>query len=242
MANQMKRVAVIGWCLTVWAFPSLAYDVTIDTFDSFVNTGAIDSNFGVPNSASDTGLVGVLGGSRDLLVQTSDAFQLLVTAGVKPIGILDYMSIGTGFAEVTYTGGTAGLGASIACAEAIEVAYFNADDAAQGLEGGGAALITLTLTGGASVTQSQAVAAAAAILSFPLADFAGVDLQNLTSIALRIDGTNSDAADLAIDSIQAVGCEAPPAPAPSMAMAPLAFGTLMLVGLGVLGLKRRRHT
>lgn len=241
MVNQMKRVAVIGWCLTVWVVPSLAYDVTIDTFGAFVNTGAIDSNFGVPNSASDTGLVGVLGGSRDLLVQT-DPLQLLVTSGVKLPGILDYMSIGTGFSEVTYTGGTAGLGASIACAEAVEVVYFNADDAAQGLEGGGAVLIALTLTGGASVTQSQAVTGAAATLSFPLADFAGVDLQNLTSIALRIDGSNSDSADLAVDSIQAVGCEAPPAPAPSMGMVPLALSTLMLVGLGMLGMKRRRNT
>jgi len=49
-------------------------------------------------------------------------------------------------------------------------------------------------------------------LSFPLSEFAGVNVPNLSKIAMTVDGTASDSADLAIDFLRAVGCETPPAP------------------------------
>lgn len=240
MAKIVRNTAIVGWSLVVWAGTSLAYDVTIDSFNFFVNTGPISSSFNIPMTASDTGLPGVLGGSRDLLAHAGVA-QPLVTVGVKDPGLLDYMSltVSSGFAEVSYTGDTAGLGRAIACAEAIEVSYLNADAAAQGAElGVDAALITLTLTGGVTVAASQSITAESGILTFSLADFAGVDLENLDSIALRIDGQS---ADLALDSIEAIGCEAPPSPAPAIGAASTAFSVIMLAGFGLLGLKRSRR-
>ncbi len=235
----LKSFLASGVVLALTAGSSLAYDVTIDDFNDFVNTGQLTSFFGVPESASDTDLPGVLGGSRDLLVQ-ADATAVLI-AGVIPSGILDYMSIGTGLARVTYTGGVSGIGLALACAEAVEVVYLNADDPAQGIDPQtGPALITLELIGGVSASVSETVDSPAGVLSFPLAAFAGVDLQNLTSISLTIDGTNSNAADLAIDSITAVGCETPPSPAPTMGAGGMGLSVLLLVGLARIAVARRR--
>ena len=219
----------------------LAYDLIIDTFDDFVNTGTQLTNFFDPTllTASDTGLSGVIGGSRDLLVESTGDFPFLLFAGVLPSGVLDYMSLGTGRVRVTYTRGLAGIGAAIACAESIEVVYLNADDAAQGIETGATEVI-LTLTGGISVSVEQLVSQTAGVLSYPLSAFAGVDLQNLTSISLELDGRDSEDADLAIDSIYAVGCEPPLTPSPSLGPLPLTLSVLILVGLGLLGLRRRR--
>jgi hypothetical protein len=87
---------------------------------------------------------------------------------------------------------------------------------------------------------SQPVNAAAGVLSFALEDFVGPDVTNLSMIEVTIDGTTSDSADLALVNIAAVGCEPPEVPSPAMGPGPLALGTLILTGLGLLGVARRR--
>jgi hypothetical protein len=137
---------------------------------------------------------------------------------------------------VTYDGDGAGIRNAIACAEAIEVTFQDADDAAQGV-GTGAVQIALALDG---VAVSQPINADSGVLSFPLADYVGPDLTNLAMIEVTIDGTASDSADLALVNIAAVGCEPPEVPSPAMGPGPLALGTLILTGLGLLGVARRR--
>lgn len=233
----MLKILTMVAGLSFVAGSALAYDLVIDTFDDAVNTTVLTSNVGVPLTADDTGLAGVLGGSRSIFVEG----VLSVQAGViESAGIFDYMSIGTGFAEATYDADGSGFGNAIACAQEIEIAYQLADASAQG-EGTGQAEITVALTGGATVAVSRPITATAGTLSYPIADFAGVDLTNLTEIAMTVDGTASDSADLAVDSIRAVGCDVLPSPSPAMGPAALGFGSLVLAGLGLLGVARRRR-
>lgn len=218
-----------------------AFTITIDDFNDFVDTGTQSANVVDPVSVTvqDAGLAGVIGGSRELLVEVAGTFPLLVIGGVLPEGILDYMSIGTGRVRVTYDRDGAGLGTLLArCNDAIEVAYIFADDPAQGI-GSGPVQVILTLTGGASVSVAQVVTGSEGVLSYPMSAFAGVNLQNLSAISLELDGTDSDSADLALDSIDAVGCEAPAVPSPSVGPVALTVSVVMLAGLGLLALRRR---
>ena len=89
----MKRLI---WLMAVLIVASAArvsaYDVVIDDFANATNTGVVQSFFGVapnPNTASDTGLEGVIGGSRDLAVESTSLFA---ECGVIAGSLLDYMS------------------------------------------------------------------------------------------------------------------------------------------------------
>lgn len=238
--SSLRNAVLVGVAVAWMASVASAFTVTIDDFSEFDETGTLNVNFVDPTllTALDTGLSGVLGGSRHLLVESTGDSPLLVIGGVLPSGVLDYMSIGTGRVRVTYDRNGAGLGALLArCNDSIEIAYLNADEASQGI-GTGATEVILTLTGGASVSVPQVVSAEQGILSYPMSAFAGVNLQSLTSISLELDGRDSDSADLAIDSIEAIGCEPPPVPSPSVGPVALAFSVLMLAGLGLFALRR----
>ncbi len=232
----MKRLLFVAAFVAFSAGNSLAYEVVIDDFDAAVNTSPpLLSLAGSAVMATDTGLAGVLGGSRALLVQGTAPLAIITESGVIGSGLFDYMSNGTGFSRATYDGGGAGLGASISCAEAIQIVYQDADDSSQGV-GTDPVQIVLSVNG---VPTSQPITAPAGILSFPLAAYA-VDLTNVSALQLEIDGRLSIDADLAIDSITAVGCEPPQVPSPAMGAGPLAVGAVMLAGLGLLGVARRR--
>ncbi len=232
----MKRLLLVAALVAFSSGSAVAYEVLIDHFDAAVNTSPpLLSVAGAPQTATDTGLAGVLGGSRALLVQGVAPVPIITESGVIAAGLFDYMSNGTGFSRATYDGGGAGLGAAISCAEAIEIVYQDADQASQGI-GTAPVQIVVTVNG---VPTSQPITAAAGILSFPLAAYA-VDLMNVSSVQFEIDGRLSVDADLAVHSVTAVGCEPPETPSPAMGAGPLAVGALMLAGLGLVGVARRR--
>lgn len=233
MGIRKKLVVVIVGCSL--ASPALAYDVVIDTFDSATNTTSLQSFFGSPANGSDSGLPDVLGGSRELMVN-GGAASPLVEAGVIPGGLFNYMSNGTGSALVEYDGEGRGFGNQLACAQALELDYLEADDAAQGI-GTGPLQVQLTLDG---IEAVRVITSASGTLVFPIEEFVGVDLQSLGQISFLVSGFVSDSADLSIDTIRAVGCEAPPSPSPAMGPIALGLGSLVLVGLGWLGVARRR--
>ncbi len=233
----MKKFVLVTAIVTFCSGTSMAYDVQIDDFANAVNTTTLTSiGPADPQNAADANVSGVLGGSRALYVEAIAPLPILTQAGVIAGGLFDYMSFGTGIATVTYDAGGLGFGNAIACAEAIEVSYQDADLPAQGV-GTGPALIEVALDG---VPAALPVTAASGTLSFPIAGFVGPDLENLGMIELSVDGAGSDSADLAISNIAAVGCEPPEVPSPAMGAGPLAFGALLLAGLGLLGVARRR--
>ncbi len=231
----IRKTLIVGIVGSLLAWPALAYDVVIDTFDTATNTTDLQSFFGVPDSGLDVGLTDVLGGSRAVAV-LSGAVSPLVESGVIPGGQLDYMSIGTGTATITYDGEGGGFRNALACAQAIEVDYLEADSSAQGM-GTGPLVMVVALNG---IEVARAIDAPSGTLVYPITEFAGVDLLNLATIVLEFDGSGSDSADLRIDTIRAVGCEASPSPSPAMSPIALGFGSLLLVGLGWLGVARRR--
>jgi len=241
---MMKRLLLaVCLCLT-WIGSAEAIDVQIDSFEAATNTVVTSVFFfGIgPNPAeeSDTGLPGVIGGSRAITVFSADFF---LEAGVIPTsGVFDYMSIGTGFAAMAYDGGGGPqLMRAMSCSEAIEIDYQDAD--APAISG---VTIGIVLTDGNSVASApvlQPLVGPAGTLSFPLSDFSGVDLDNIVEVGITINGDDpapaSESPDLALSEIRAVNCNVTDTPAPAMGAIALTMATVMLVGLGYLGFRRR---
>jgi len=241
---MIKRFVLVVCLLVAVVGPAGAIDVPIDTFEAATNTVVTSAVFfGMgpnPADAGDTGLPGVIGGSRAITVFSADFF---VAAGVIPAdGVFDYMSIGTGFAATTYDGGGGPqLTRAMSCSEALEIDYQNAD--APAIAG---VTISIVLSDGNSMVSApveRPLVGPAGTLSYPLSDFSGVDLDNIVEVAITINGDDpaqeSMSPDLALSEIRAVNCNLTDTPAPAMGAVALAMATVMLVGLGYLGFRRR---
>lgn len=146
----------------------------------------------------DTGLMAVIGGTRSLTVDASFLdFPGLdyVVAGVSllPINFFEYNSRtgADGSTELLYDANGSGLNAMLGFSQGIQVVIREADIAAVAMPGMD---VTVTLTDGsmAAAAQTQTVSlpvdpSAPLLLDFPFSGFAGIDPNNLFSIAIRLD-------------------------------------------------------
>jgi hypothetical protein len=169
------------------------------------------------NMATDTGLSGVLGGSRKLTVSVGTCtfcgmgpFDDRVVAGADPapMGLFCFNSTASadGSFELLYDANGAGLGASLSFADGIRVQIVNIDAASFPFA------VTITLKSGPNSAQAtQTVPNSPPLptdvdLDFPFASFTGIggiDLDDLSSITVAVDPAT--AADLQILRIETYG-------------------------------------
>jgi hypothetical protein len=186
-------------------------DCPVNTF----NLGVFVAN--TNTMASDSGLGGVLGGTRKLTVSVASCtfcgtgpFDDRVVGGADPapMGLFCYNSTASadGSFELLYDAGGAGLGTSLNFAEGIRVALINIDASSFPLD------LTVILSSGANSAQAtQTVPNSAPLptnltLDFPYASFAGIQGINLGDLsAVRVLVDPAAAADLQVDGIETYG-------------------------------------
>ena len=186
------------------ARPAAAAEAVIDDFTdataltTFVpDMNVLQDSIGA-TTRDDTALMAVIGGTRTLTVDASFLdFPGLdyVVAGVSllPISFFEYNSRtgADGATELLYDANGSGLNAMLGFAQGIQVVIREADIAAVAMPGMD---VTVTLTDGNMVTASQTQAVTLPVdpssplaLDFPFAGFAGIDANNLFSVAVRLD-------------------------------------------------------
>ena len=232
-------VVILVVCLAQGAW---GQDVVIDDFSAATNTVEVT----VPgNSSSDQTDVGlpVIGGTRQILVEDLSAFSFGTEGGVdlstETLRIMQLGGIGgmgDGRVTATYDGGGAGLGDLISCATSIEVS-FSSDEVDVG-----SLSIEVMDGGGGSGTVTFPIPQGSGVLSFSVADFAGVDFSDVSELSVILD-MEVQANDYSIGLIGAACPEPPdvPAPAPAIGTTSLALSSFALFLFGFLGIARRRR-
>ncbi len=185
------------------------------------------------DSVIQAGLGSVLGGSRELILELDLTNPLLVFAAaqldIEPEDVLNFMSIGGATASIRYSDE---LDADFSCVGgAIGIRFVFSDTTASGT-------LTLRLNGAETSSQPLPDFDTAARILFPLSDFAGTDLSNVTSMTLSAEFV--DSSDFAISAIR-LNCPTPPSPAPALGSFALPFAGVLLSGIGGIALARRRR-
>ncbi len=228
LVSGVAFVAVV----TFFAADASAFDVAIDDYSSAVNTVQVTVPLGMTSDETDSGLA-VLGGSRQVIVESPGSIG---TEGGVDLGggeVLRIMSFGPGAGSVRaiYDGDGAGLGNAIGCATDFSI-DFTADEVDQAT-----VVVEIEDGGGGVASVSQVVPVGAGTLSYLAADFAGVDLTDIASVAVVLDGI-AGANDFTADAFRAT-CPDVPAPAPALSNGMVALALMMLSGLGFLAIRRR---
>ncbi|HVO25112.1 MAG TPA: hypothetical protein VMW56_15945 [Candidatus Margulisiibacteriota bacterium] len=193
-------VVIALWLPVVMAIRANATDVPVDDFSEAQNTGValVANQVNVPVSATDSGLMGVIGGVRQLTVEATDLPTPIDNVDAKvdttvPGLCFNLTPNAKGNYSLLYDKGGAGLDADLSEFLGIRTLPIAVD---LGL-GGTQVSYTLTLVDAANHTASQTVAQGGCLNSpcqeirFLLSDFAGVSLRSVRSVMLTV---SSDAA------------------------------------------------
>lgn len=213
--NGLVALALV---VTVSALPAAAAELPIDDFTSaasgtqlVVNMNVLQDTVG-STTKLDTGLMGVIGGDRQLTVSASAApMGDFVVAGVLPLPVADLQYSSTpeadGAIELLYDANGAGLHRTLAFAKGIQVEVIQADDSAVGVSGMDITVeITDTANHIASATQtvtSMVVFGMPLILEYPFSSFIGVNPAQVFSIRVTMDP--QQAGDACLGPIQTYG-------------------------------------
>jgi hypothetical protein len=219
--------------------PPVAAEVVIDGFAAASTTNyvpgvnVLQSTIGATTVPPDTGLAEVLGGIRNMTVEMTGQTDVgldVVAAGVAPayrLAVYDSSAGADGLVTFSYDAGGVGLHANLSSAQGLSVSMSDADLAAVPYD------VTVTLIDGSlnSVSSTQTITSAGGprAVRFPFADFPGVNISDLASIAVTIDP--SIAGDLRLGRIQTFGLRVP---------APLLSPSALVAALAVLLLLARR--
>ena len=238
-------VAIALWMPLVMAIPAGATDSPIDDFSEAQNTGVflIANQVGVPVSATDSGLMGVIGGVRQLTVEATQ----LPTAGDHVDAKVDTAVPGLCFnltpnakgnLRLLYDKGGSGLDADLSDFLGIRFTPVGVD------LGVGSTRVSyaLTLVDAANHVASQTVSNGRSCFNdcdeirFLLSDFSGVSLRQIRSVMLTV--TSDAAFDEILGPILLFGTtqRAP-------LLSPIMIGTLVAVlgGVGLVGMLRRSN-
>jgi hypothetical protein len=228
---SMKTVRLA--CLLAIMLAGQVGALTIDTFDAANTTklppGIIQNTVG-STAVTDTGLSGVIGGVRELTVTATSLLLPSdnVTAGAAVLGdFFDYHSTLTATGEVAlhYDRNGLGLNVSVGGFDHFQLTVIDADPASVPYD----ATVTVADNGGGSASSTQTITTSgAATIAWPLANFSGVDLNDVRSITLLI--APNYAADMRMDLFQVVR---PPVGAPLLSPAMM---LILVLVLGVVGL------
>ncbi len=188
------------WVTTMTAVTATA-DVSIDDFSQANQTGVllIANQVNVPQTATDSGLSGVIGGVRQLTVEATSLMAPMVdNVGGKvdtsiPGICYNSTSGGVGDYELLYDKGGSGLGADFSPFLGIRFTPVFLDAGV----GSSPLSYTLTLVDGANNSASQTVNTAqscfldCADVRFLLSDFAGISLGSIRSVKLEVSSGNA---------------------------------------------------
>jgi len=271
--RKFRLFGVIVWAAL--CAPAFAAEETIDDFSSATNTAFIsgaqvqDATVDLTGTtATDNGLAGVLGGSRQLTVELeSSMFFQPVTAGVNVgAGLLQYSEDAGADGKATLFYGNIPKGLDFA--QGINVVV-NAD--ASAATGYSLTLILQDSQGSTAVTQNSTQTGMGIPFSFSFSSFPTINPSDLVSIAIVVDGGGSQDLQLEvaatfgtppretlefcqdgmdndndglIDCLDSDCLAADPCGAPAPALSPLGLGmsVLMLLGAGLLAMVRMRRS
>ncbi len=185
-----ERFAAICCLVLVTSANSGFGQTIIDDFSDAIGTiepPGVQQNSVGSTTVLDTGLSGVMGGSREMTVEMTVAGggSPLVKSGVVPFAqILDYSSsvAADGLVTIYYDANGVGLNADLSLSDGIELSLLTDSSALP-------YTVELTLSDG-TITESDVFNGAMVglqLVSFDFANFPTVDLANLESIEVEID-------------------------------------------------------
>jgi hypothetical protein len=188
------------WLASTTAVPAAA-DVSIDDFSQANQTGVllVADQINVPQTATDSGLSGVIGGVRQLTVEATALMDPMVdNAGGKvdtavPGVCYNSTSGAVGDFKLLYDMGGSGLGANFSPFLGIRFTPVFLDAGV----GSSPVSYTLTLTDGANNSASQTINTTqscfldCADVRFLLSDFAGISLGSIFSVELKVSSDNA---------------------------------------------------
>jgi hypothetical protein len=232
--GKMSMTTVRLACLLAITLAGQVAAMTIDNFDDAILTklppGVTRNTVGSSPTVTDTALNGVIGGVRQLTV-TATSLLLpsdRVIAGAAVLGdFFDYHSTLTATGEVAlhYDRNGLGLNVSVGGFDHFQLTVIDADPASVPYD----ATVTIADNGSGSASSTQTITTSGpTTIAWPLANFSGVDLNDVRSITLVI--APNSAADMRVDLFQVVS---PPPAAPLLSPA-MMLG--LVVMLGVVGL------
>lgn len=247
--NVRRGVGWVGiglWVASLTAVPARA-DVSIDDFSQANQTGVllIASQVNVPQTATDSGLSGVIGGVRQLTVEATALMDPMVdNVGGKvdtsfPGVCYNSTSGAVGDYQLLYDKGGSGLGADFSPFLGIRFTPLFLDAGV----GSSPVSYTLTLVDAANNSASQTVQTTqscfldCADVRFLLSDFAGISLGGIRSVELKVSSDN--AFDSILGPITLFG-NTERAPLLSPAMIGLLVSILSVTGVASIARGRRR--
>ena len=212
-------------------------DILVDDFDQATNTVEVVLGPGGVSDTTDSSIL-VIGGSRRVIVEDFGLPSFGTEGGVdlstESLRIMQLGGAGGGDGRVTaiYDGDGNGLRNAVSCPTTIEVGY-SSDEVEVG-----SVSVTIEDGTGASATSTLPVPFGIGVLSFPISDFAAVDLRDVAVLELALD-MDVPANDFAVQFLQ-VSCPNVPAPAPATSFAHLAVALCLLSLCGFVGISKRR--
>lgn len=233
------------WVASMTAVPARA-DVLIDDFSQANQTGVllIANQVNVPQTATDSGLSGVIGGVRQLTVEATALMDPMVdNVGGKvdtsiPGVCYNSTSGGVGDYKLLYDKGGSGLDADFSAF--LGVRFTPVFDAGVGPS---PVSYTLTLTDAANNSASQTInrvqpcPPTCTDVRFLLSDFAGISLGSIHSVELKV--SSNDAFDSILGPITLFG-NTESAPLLSPAMIGLLVSILSVTGVASIARGRRQ--